>query len=458
MTEPYPTARQRDLQGRYRVGPVIGRGGASTVYRAHDLLLGRDVAIKMFTTCATRPEDLRVQQGEARTLASLSHPGLVALLDADVDLSVGTAPQMFLVMEFVEGPDLRTRLRQGALDAFEVAYLGWDLLSALDYVHERGIIHRDLKPANVLLAPARGRPARGRLTDFGIAVLTGEPAEPDAETTGTAAYLSPEQVEGQQLTCATDIYSLGLVLLEALTGRVSFPGGVVESALSRLDRDPAIPADLPADLSALLRQMTTREPSARPSAETAAAAFREMILRHLGGQRPVAPDPEAERLAALRDYNLLGTPPDTEFDRMTALAARIFDVPVAVISLVGEDRVWLKSRHGFDASEIDRTRGLGSTGSLHDETLVIEDVTTDPRTAQLPSASDSPYRFYAGVPLIADGHNLGSFAIADTRPHRLSPTDVATLEDLAAMALHEMELRRAARNVALTGLRPERSP
>jgi tRNA A-37 threonylcarbamoyl transferase component Bud32 len=457
MTEPYPVAQQRDLQGRYRVGPVIGRGGASTVYRAHDLLLGRDVAIKVFTTRATRSEDLRVQEGEARTVASLSHPGLVALLDADVDLSIGTEPQMFLVMEFVEGPDLRSRLRHGALDEFEVAYLGWDLLGALDYVHERGIIHRDIKPANVLLAPARGRPPRGRLTDFGIAVLAGQPADSGGETTGTAAYLSPEQVEGQQLTPATDIYSLGLVLLEAISGRISFPGGVVESALSRLDRDPAIPTDLPADLGSLLRRMTARRPSARPSAEDAATAFREIILRHLGGPGPVAPDPEAERLAALRDFNLLGTPPDVEFDRMTALAARIFDVPIAVISLVGEDRVWLKSRHGFDAAETERTRGLGSTGSLHEETLIIEDLATDPRTAQLESASESPYRFYAGVPLIAGGHNLGSFAIADTRPHQLTPADIANLEDLAAMALHEMELRRAARNFAMSGLKSEPS-
>ncbi|MDP9027507.1 MAG: protein kinase [Actinomycetota bacterium] len=450
MTEPYPVAPPAVLQGRYRIGPAIGRGGASTVYRAHDLLLGRDVAIKVFTTRATKPEDLRVQEGEARTLARLSHPGLVALLDADVDLTDGTAPQMFLVMEFVDGPDLRRRLRNGALDEFEVAYVGWDLLSALDYVHEHGIIHRDLKPANVLLEPARGRPARGKLTDFGIAVLTGQLAEPSEETTGTAAYLSPEQVEGRQLGPGTDIYSLGLVLLEALTGRVTFPGSVEASALSRLDQDPQIPADLPTDLAVVLRGMTAREPSARPSAEDAAAAFREIILRHLGGQRPVAPDPESERLAALRDYNLLGTPPDTAFDRITALAARIFDVPVAVISLVGEDRVWLKSRHGLDLAEVDRTRGLGATGSLYDETLIIEDVATDPRTAHLTATDESPFRFYAGVPLLTPGgHNLGAFAIADTRPHRFPPTDVATLEDLAAMALHEMELRRAARNVAL---------
>jgi serine/threonine protein kinase len=458
MGEPVPAVPLPPvLQGRYRVGPVIGQGGASTVYRALDVLLGRDVAIKVFTTRAVTPDDLRVQEGEARMLGGLNHPGLVTLLDAGVDMTDVTAPQVFLVMEHVEGSDLRQRLRQGALTAFEVAYLGWDLLGALQYVHEHGIIHRDLKPANVLLAEARGRPARGKLADFGIAVLREQFEELGDETTGTAAYLSPEQVEGLPLGSHTDIYSLGLVLLEAYTARVAFPGNVMDSALARLDRDPSVPSGTPAALADALRSMTARRPADRPTAEQAAGAFREMIVAELGGQRPKDRDPESERVAAVRDYNLIDTPPDAEFDRITALAARIFDVPVAVISIVDENRVWLKSRHGVDVSAMDRTRGLGASGGLHDQTLVIEDMTTDPRTQHLPTAGDSPFRFYAGVPLITrDGFNLGTFAIADTGPRRFTPADVATLEDLAAMALHEMEIRRAARRVVLDSLRRER--
>jgi serine/threonine protein kinase len=445
-----PVALPAVLQGRYRIGPVLGRGGASVVYRARDLLLGREVAIKVFSTRAATPEQLRMQEGEARMLGGMNHHALVALLDAGVDLTDATAPQMFLIMEFVDGPDLRRRLRDGALTAFEVAYLAWDLLAALQYVHDRGIIHRDLKPANVLLAPAQARPARGKIADFGIAVLTGSHDEPSEETTGTAAYLSPEQVEGAPLGPETDIYSLGLVLLEAYTGRIAFPGGVLESAFARLDADPAIPSDIPADLAGILRRMTARDPKDRPTAEEAVTAFRAVIVRHLGGERPKAPDPEASRVAAVRDYNLLDSPPDVEFDRITALAARIFDVPVAVISIVDADRVWLKSRQGIDVQEVERDRSLGGTGGLHDETLVIEDVKADPRTAGRPAADQPAFRFYAGVPLItADGHNLGSLAIADVQPRSMGPAEVATLEDLAAMALHEMELRRAARRVAL---------
>ncbi|HEY8318858.1 MAG TPA: GAF domain-containing serine/threonine-protein kinase [Amnibacterium sp.] len=439
------------LQGRYRMGAIIGRGGASAVYRARDLLLGRDVAVKVFSTRAVDAEDLRAQEGEARILAGFNHPGLVTLLDAGVDLTDPAAPQVFLVMELVPNADLRERLRRGALDAFEVTYLGWDLLDALDYVHERGIIHRDLKPANVLLIEARNRPPRGKLADFGIAVLRGHSSDDEPETTtGTAAYLSPEQVEGGGITPATDIYSLGLVLLEAYSGRVTFPGGVLESAFARLDEDPPIPAEMPDDLAEVLRRMTARRPADRPSAKDALADFREIIMRRLGGGRPQAADPEAERLAAVRDLNLIGTPPDAEFDRITALAARLFEVPVAVISIVDENRVWLKSRRGIDVAEVERTRGLGASGSLQEATLVIEDVANDPRTANLPDSGASPYRFYAGVPLITrEGHNIGVIAIADVKPRRMSASEVATLEDLAAMALHEMELRRAARRAAL---------
>src|SRR5438270_8248850 len=150
------------LQGRYELGQIVGRGGASTVYRAHDTLLGRDVAIKLFTAPSVHPEDLRAQEGEARLLGSLNHPGLVTLLDAGVDLSDPRRPRVFLVMEFVEGSDLRQRLRHGALGSTEVAFLGMDLLGALSHVHDVGIVHRDIKPANVLLVDARDRPPRAK--------------------------------------------------------------------------------------------------------------------------------------------------------------------------------------------------------------------------------------------------------------------------------------------------------
>jgi eukaryotic-like serine/threonine-protein kinase len=442
------------LQGRYRLGPVIGKGGASVVYRGRDQLLGRDVAVKVFTARAADPQELRAQEAEARMLGALSHPGLVTLFDAGIDFTDIDAPQVFLVMELVRDFDLRERLRRGPLDAHQVAYIGFDLAGALEYVHDHGIVHRDMKPANVLLFDGGvERPMRAKLADFGIAMLRAQGVLPTEFTTGTAAYLSPEQVEGAELGAETDVYSLGLVLIEAISGRVVYPGSVVDSALARLDRQPEVPAGVPGPLATVLTSMVERRPADRPTTAEVAVALREVLVDQIGGRRPApAPhDAETARLEAVQRYNLVDTPPDGAFDRITSLAARIFDVPVALVSIVDADRIWFKSHYGVDVSETERRRGLATSGGLHDHTLVIEDIATDPRTGAYPeSAANRGLRFYAGVPLMTpDGHNLGSLALIDYKPRTMTDQEVAILEDLAAMVLHEMELRLAARRVVL---------
>jgi serine/threonine protein kinase len=144
-------------------------------------------------------------------------------------------------------------------------------------------VHRDIKPSNVMLV-AYGTTtfrARARLTDFGIAggVDAAEDArEATGTTTGTAAYLSPEQASRSTATAASDVYSLGLVLLECFTRTIPFPGDAVESALTRLSADPPIPDDLPGDWTPLLRSMTARDPAARPTAAQLAPVFREAIM------------------------------------------------------------------------------------------------------------------------------------------------------------------------------------
>ncbi|MGN6742128.1 MAG: protein kinase domain-containing protein [Amnibacterium sp.] len=440
------------LQGRYRLGSVIGRGGASVVYRARDQLLGRDVAVKVFSARAADPQELRAQEAEARMLGALNHPGLVTLLDAGIDLTDIDAPQVFLVMELIRDSDLRERLRKGPLDPFSTAYIGYDIAGALEYVHEHGIVHRDIKPANVLLFEAGvERPMRAKLADFGIAMLRAQGMLPSEFTTGTAAYLSPEQVEGAELGPETDVYSLGLVLIEAASGRVAYPGSVVDSALARLDRQPEIPEALPGPFAEVVRAMTQRSPRDRPTMPEVAVALRDVVVDHFRAARPVSQDPEHERLEAVRRYNLVDTPPDGAFDRITSLAARIFDVPIAVVSIVDADRIWFKSHFGVDVNEVERTKGLATSGGLHDDTLVVEDILTDPRISAYPEDVRSRgIRFYAGVPLkTPDGHNLGTLAIFDTKPRPTTDCEVAILEDLAAMVLHEMELRLAARRVVL---------
>ncbi|GLB67119.1 serine/threonine-protein kinase [Arthrobacter mangrovi] len=213
------------------------------MYRGVDEVLGRAVAVKVFKPDAGHEDELRRQQAEVRLLATFNHPGLIAVYDAGTEATPAGGSCSFVVMELAQGSDLQHRLRQGRLPPGDVARIGADLSGALRYVHERGVIHRDLKPGNVMLSYDEDTgEAKAKLTDFGIArVIAGTRLTATGKTVGTATYLSPEQAKGEALGTSSDIYSLGLVLLECLTGQVEFPGTPVESAVARLQRagDPA---------------------------------------------------------------------------------------------------------------------------------------------------------------------------------------------------------------------------
>jgi serine/threonine protein kinase len=260
-----PSDVPRVVGGRYELGPVLGSGSSAVVHRARDLQRGVEVAIKCFRPGASE-RDLRQQRQEMMLLACLDHPGLVRLHDGG---SVDGCP--FVVTDLVEGPTLAERIATGPpLAPGAVRRLGAQLADALAYVHAAGIVHRDVKPANVLLGGG-GRP---RLADFGIArTLDATAATADGCVVGTAAYLAPEQVRGERVAPATDVYALGLVLLEAVTGRREFPGLAVESATARLYRSPAVPADLPGGLGPVLAAMTQDDPGRRPTAAAIAAAL-----------------------------------------------------------------------------------------------------------------------------------------------------------------------------------------
>lgn len=159
------------------------------------------------------------------------------------------------------------------------------------------------------------------------------------------------------------------------------------------------------------------------------------------------PTGEAERLEAIRRYDILDTPPDGAFDRITALAARLFQVPIAIVSVVDVDRIWFKSHHGLDLEQVPRDGGLCASAILQDGPWVINDAPHDPRALTNPLvAGEFGLKFYAGVPLqTADGHNLGTLCVLDFEPRELSVEETGTLEDLAAMVLTELELRLASR-------------
>jgi signal transduction histidine kinase len=159
------------------------------------------------------------------------------------------------------------------------------------------------------------------------------------------------------------------------------------------------------------------------------------------------PANERERLDAVRRYEILDTPPDGAFDRITALAARIFDVPISIVSIVDSDRIWFKSRRGVGVDEIGRDPGLCASAILQYEPWVVTDATVDPRTLANPLVvGELGLRFYAGVPLTTrEGYNLGTLNVIDTEPREVTGAEIATLEDLAAIVIDEMELRLAAR-------------
>lgn len=270
------TPHDRLFAGRYRLGTILGRGGMADVVHADDHVLGRSVAVKIFRH-GEPPDTAQRIDAEIRTLASLSHPGLVTLYDAGTALDPSGVPVPYLVMELVDGPTLSAYRRSRTMDTAHVARIGYELAEALAYIHGQGVVHRDIKPANILLAQApdvsMGQCAK--LADFGIArIVDAERLTEHGTTVGTAHYLSPEQATGTSAGPPTDIYTLGLVLIECLTGTMAFEGSAVAAAVARLHRDPAVPEGLGSDWHALLTEMTSRRPEDRPAAAAVAHRLR----------------------------------------------------------------------------------------------------------------------------------------------------------------------------------------
>lgn len=264
--------------GRYSIGEQLGSGGSANVYRARDELLSRPVAVKLFRDEAATANDRLRQEREIRLLGELRHPGLVELYDSGSVVHRGVEHR-FLVMEYIPGATLTDKLQAGPMLPRDAAALGAQVADALAFIHARSIVHRDIKPDNMLFSDiaAFGHANLVKLSDFGIAHFIGGSRLTNTEAiSGTASYLSPEQALGETVATETDIYSLGLVLLEAITGRREYDGGIVEAAVARLHRDPVIPPELPAAWHPLLRSMTARRAQDRPAAHEVASSLREI--------------------------------------------------------------------------------------------------------------------------------------------------------------------------------------
>jgi len=270
--------KARIIGDRYQLGRVIGRGGMATIHEAMDLRLERPVAVKLLRPEAAADADLADRfRREALAATVLRHPNIVACLDTGTDDG-----QPYLVMDLVDGEDLAARLKRGGrLAPTHAARIGLDVARALGVAHVRGIVHRDVKPGNILLASD----GRAMVTDFGIARLAAdaEAARPGT-TLGSVHYFSPEQAKGATTTPASDVYGLGLVLYEAMTGARAFGGETTDAiALARIGATPPSPRsirpEVPVDLDAVVRRALAPEPGDRYANGNAMATALEAAMQ-----------------------------------------------------------------------------------------------------------------------------------------------------------------------------------
>ncbi|MPZ70705.1 MAG: protein kinase [Actinobacteria bacterium] len=259
------------LGGRYRIGEGIAAGGMGVVYKARDERLNRTVVVKILREhLAQDPRFVERFRREARAVASLSHPNIAGIFDYGEDEG-----RHFIVMEFAEGSDLAEVIRdRGPLEPALAARIAAQICVALDHAHAAGIIHRDIKPANVIVDDH----GRVKVTDFGIARAAGDSNLTVTGTMlGTAHYLSPEQASGDKVVPASDIYALGIVLYEMLTGEVPFTADSAVAVAMRhaTDEVPApssVDPDITEELDSVVARATAKDPAARWSGGRAMAA------------------------------------------------------------------------------------------------------------------------------------------------------------------------------------------
>jgi serine/threonine-protein kinase len=263
---------RRLIGDRYRLDDRIGAGGMSVVWRAHDEVLGRDVAVKVLSPdLAADPELLRRLRVEARAAAGLRHPHVVEVYDYG-EATDGGHPVPYVVMELVTGRSLTDLLTGGALPWRLAVLIGAQVAAALASAHAHGIVHRDVKPANVMVT------ASGvKLVDFGISATVGEADMSEGQLLGTPAYLAPERMDGGHVRPATDVYALGLLLYLTLAGHLPWEAPTTTQMIKahRYLEPASLPhvPDLPPEVAELCRECLAKRPGDRPTAAAAAATL-----------------------------------------------------------------------------------------------------------------------------------------------------------------------------------------
>ena len=272
----------RTLNNRYQIIERVGVGGMAEVYRAQDNVLGRTVAVKVMLPQYAEDEQFTARfRQEAASAANLSSPYIVNVYDWGQDS--GT---YYIVMEYVRGSDLKTAIKQrGAINQRKVAEIGSQVCQALSVAHNMDIIHRDIKPQNIMVQPD----GNVKVMDFGIARAKNSNADKTGAVLGTAHYISPEQAQGKELTSASDIYSLGIVMYESVTGQLPFDGpDAVSVAMKQVQEMPVPPSQINPSIEPSLEAIIMRAIEKDPANRFATAQEMRSALNDYLAGRPVA--------------------------------------------------------------------------------------------------------------------------------------------------------------------------
>lgn len=294
----------RVFNNRYQITERIGIGGMAEVYRAQDNVLGRMVAVKiMLPQYAADPNFTKRFKQEAAASANLQSPYIVNIYDWGQDDQT-----YYIVMEFVRGSDLKTAISErGAINQRKVAEIGSQVCQALSVAHNLDIVHRDIKPQNIMVQPD----GNVKVMDFGIARAKNSVMTQTSSVLGTAHYISPEQAQGKELTATSDIYSLGVVLYEAATGKLPFDGpDAVSVAMKQVNDQPVPPREINPDLDPALESIIMKAMAKQPSERFETAQdMRHALNDYLAG-RPVALDGFTNAETAVMNGGLVGVPID----------------------------------------------------------------------------------------------------------------------------------------------------
>jgi serine/threonine-protein kinase len=365
------------LGGRYVLGEQIGNGGYGEVWRATDTVLSRSVAIKLLHPRHTgQGEAVARFRAEARLAAALSHENIAQVYDYGE--AAGEQPP-YLVMELVAGASLEKVLAGGPLDATRTMDIVAQAAAGLQAAHAAGMVHRDVKPGNLMLTPK----GTVKITDFGIAHTVGSASvTATGELIGTPAYLAPERAMGEQAGPASDLYALGIVAYECLTGTRPFAGPPLEVALAHWHRPlPPLPASVAADVTAFVMRLTAKDP-ARRADDAAEVAWRAGLLRDGVGTRPVP----------LRQGQVTA-PPDRARHRAViayagaALAAVIVIVVASVIGFASPSRPVAASPTPAFSSSATPASSLSATPASSPRPTSRDSGGTTPASSRRPATS-----------------------------------------------------------------------